>query len=511
MSSTSEVFKHTFAFLEQNIDQNFYCEDFDKKLAAKYYDFMLEHHSEKDLSENRADIRRAFKSYFLLLNQKISLFFNGFHSIIIKDLKKQIYGEFSKQFHTMSQSLSELQTRLDEYKTGEDIYMIGKDDLKCHGCDFENIDDSGLKKELYRQAARNAFELHERDLVFFMNDKLTIKKFTEGSGKKPLERRAGGLPPEELEKLKNIVFEKNIYDEISNAIDDLTRTRLDFTIINNEYFRKNVIPFVQDALYKVTSIYMDEDSDVALKKAFVNYIFREHFGNIHKMFAQRIMDLHTQRDKNVENFLRYYDGNVELLDGKQVQKPEIIDANDQKWNAVSILPIAIQKQKNDQEIEQLIKNTEKAERKVLDFKHRIETIEEENQRIEERKGDINEQIKTIITESKELQDENYELKKKQKKIKSDEKTQSRINELSVEIRKYRKEEDRLRILVRDLNNSIDLNKVKITNINIDVQAQEKLIKDNNIKKESLLELHKPVQEKYELILEAIAKTLMKKY
>ncbi|MGM0624109.1 MAG: hypothetical protein ACQESH_08855 [Campylobacterota bacterium] len=512
MSSTSEVFKDTFSYLEQNIEEDFYCEDFSKSDAIALYDKLLKKHSKRELRENRAEIRKAFKSYFQLLNQKVSLFFQGHHTIIIKDLKKQIYGEFSKQFHTMSKKLEVLEQKLGDFKSSEGIYMIDKESLNDFGCDFDNIEDSALKRELYKQAVKDALHLHERDLVFCMNQKITVKKFVEASQRSPKERRAEGLPTDELERLKNMVFEKNIYDEIESGMYNLMRSKLDFTVINNEFFRKHVIEYVQDELYKVMSIYMDEDSDATLKKAFVNYIFREHFANIHKIFAKHLLELHSKRDKNVENFLRYFDGNIELIDDKQVQKPEIIDANDQKWNAVSILPIVIQKQKNDREIEIINQNNLKAEDKIFSLRHRIETINEENKKLEERKEGINNHIKDIITQSKELQDENTQLKKRKKRMgKDSEELQNKINAVVAEIKKLGREEDRLRVSIRDINNAVDVNKTKILNINVDIQAQEKLINDNKLKKANLLELHQPVKEKYHLIVEAVSKALMHKY
>ncbi len=513
MSSTTDVFKDTFAYLEQNISEDFYCEDFDKSRAKALYDHLFKKYSKHQLKENRSEIRRAIKSYFSLLNQRISIFFQGFHTIIIKDLQKQIFGQYSKQFHNVSKCVHSVNDELEDFETTEGIYMIHRRHLNELGCDFENIEDRALKREMYKQAIKDGLDLGPRDLVFFMNDKITIKKFIQPTEQNFAERRAGGLPPEELERLKNIVFEKNIYDEINKAISNLMDTKLDFTVISNEYFRKNVIAFVQDELYKVTSIYMDEDSDVALKKAFVNYIFREHFKNIHKIFAKHILELHTTRDKNVEMFLKYYDGNIEIINDKQIQKPEIIDENDQKWNAVSMLPIVIQKKKNDREIEMIEEYNDKAQNKITQLQSRIETIQDENAKLEEKKESINNRIKDIITESRQLQEENSALKKKIKKAPKDEKEelQSKLNKIVVQIKKLGKDEDLYRINIRDLNNKIETNNIKTTNINVDVSAQEKLMKDNQIKKQNLLELHKPVEEKYELIVDALAKTLMKKY
>jgi len=41
MSSAIDIFKDTFTFLEQNIDKNFYCEDFQKSHTKKLYDTLL--------------------------------------------------------------------------------------------------------------------------------------------------------------------------------------------------------------------------------------------------------------------------------------------------------------------------------------------------------------------------------------------------------------------------------------------------------------------------------------
>jgi len=510
MSTSTHIFKETFAFLEQHIDESFYCESFDEVLTKTFYKTLSYHFSDEEVFENRAEIRKAFKSYFLLLNQKISLFFRGSETIVVKDLKKQVFKEHSQQFHEKSRLLAPLFAQLERYCVKEGVYMIPKETIIAYGCDYENIEDEGIKKELYRETAKEAFYLDARDLVFFMNEKLTIKKFAS-SQNVPTDRRAYGLPPEELEKLKTMVFEQSILNEIQSGIELLLNNKLNFAVISNEYFRKNAIPLVQNLLYQVASMYMGEDSHLALKNAFVNYIFREHFCAIHELFAQKILELHALREKNAENFLRFFDGNIEVIEGRQVQKPEIIDEKGQKWNAVSILPIAIQKIRCDKENEALQERVEKAQDKHEEASQKLDIFTQESEVVRQKKEVLDEAIKQAMTQGKILQDRNYELKRLRNQGQANEEMQKEIAELAVEIKHYSKEEESLRSSIRETNNALEALRIKTKNLNTEIQSLERYINDHHKKLDNLLQVYAPIMEKHELIIDAIAKTLMAKY
>jgi Sec-independent protein translocase protein TatA len=509
MPATTQAFKETYAFLEQNIPDGFYCENFDETLTRALYKYLSYHFDKEALIQERPNIRKAIKSYFSLYNQHISVLFKGLDAIVIKDLKKNIYGENSEQFHIMSQYLASLIYKIDSFKVNDGVYMIPKDELIKAGCDFENISDEGLKKELYRESAKVAFELDGKDLVFFVNEKLTIKKFI--SSAQGAERRAYGLPTEELEKLKNIIFEKNVQEEIAQAIMLLSKTSVNFSSISNDYFRKNAITLTQDALYRVASIFLNEDAHVALKKAFVNYIFRENFIQIHQYFAQELIELHALRDKNAEQFLRFFDGKIEVIDGRQVQKPDIIDSKNQRWNAVSILPIAIGKIRSDKEILTLKETLQKASTKIAELTSKTGLLDKEFGGLKGQKEEIEEAIYEVIQESKELQERNYNLKKKRNKHPLSTSEQEEMNDLVIEIRKYSKEEDRLRKLGRDTNSALEIIKTKLKNLNTEIQIQERYINEQHKKIDNLTQTYAPINEKYELIINAVAKTLTIKY
>lgn len=509
MSISTQIFKETFAFLEQHIAQDFYCENFDKTLTNKLYKQLNYHFDEDTILKERAQIRKALKSYFTLLNQHISIIFRGMESIIIKDLKKDIFGKYSEQFHQISQKLLNLFGSLEDFEVSGGVYMIPKDKLIESGCDFENINDEALRKELYRETAKVAFELKDRDLVFFMNDKLTIKKFSEPENKQ--ERRAYGLPPGELEKLKNIVFEKNVQEEIANAIKILMNTKLNFALISNNYFRKNAISDIQDALYQVASMYLNEDSHLALKKAFVNYIFRENFTKIHRYFAQNLIELHAHREKGAERFLRFFDGKTELLDGVQVQKPDIYDSNNQRWNAASILSIAISKIRSDREIETIEESLLKATEKTDELRKKVSSVKDEVTNLELKKEQNEKILKEILENSKVLQDRNYSLKLKRNRNSKNPEIQEEINELVIEIKKYSKEEDELRKVSKEIRNNLKIAKTQLSNLSTQMESQDKHIQDQHKKIDNLIETYKPITEKFDLIVDAVTKTLMKRY
>lgn len=243
----------------------------------------------------------------------------------------------------------------------------------------------------------------------------------------------------------------------------------------------------------------------------MNYIFRENFIQIHRYFAQQLIDLHAYRDKNAEQFLRFYDGKIEVIDGRQVQKPDIIDSKNQRWNAVSILPIAIGKIRSDKELLTLEETLNKASLKINELREKKEALEEETAEYQSLKEEIEAAIYEVLQESKKLQDQNYSLKKKRAKGNIDSKIQEDINFLVLEIRKYNKEEERLRKLGRETSNNLEIKKTQLKNLDREIQIQERHTNEQHRKIENLEQTYAPIREKYELVVDAVAKTLMAKY
>lgn len=517
MSLQTEIFKDTYSYLENNLNDGFYCEDFSKNHSKELYSLLSKEYDQEVIIELRFEIRRAFKSYFELLNQKISIFFQGTQLIILKDLQKQIFGEYSKQFHQVTQKLSFLSNEIESYKLSNGLYLITQDKLCEFGGDFADVEDPSLQKELCKKALRTVLDLEPRDIIFSMNKNLAIKKFVDPNSisspeKQQIERRSAGLPKEELEKIKNMIFEKNISDEIQKSMQTLMERKLNFSKINNEYFIKNALILIQDELYQLVSMYISEDEDMPLKKAFANYILRENFKNIYELFAENLLELHAKRDKNVESFLKYYDGNTELKNGRHIIKPEIIDDNSDKWNALSILPITIQKQKNDKEIVLVVEKMKGVEHKMALLSQKIEALEDEAKSLKKEEEELNEKIKLAMIESQELQDKNVLLKNKRKKASkgSLDGLQDQINSIVLEIKMLGRQEEELRSSIREITTAIDANKIKSANLNTEIYTQERLLQQHISKKEQLHKQHQPILEKYQNIIAAVAKVLMPK-
>jgi len=517
MSLQAEIFKDTYSYLENNLQDGFYCEDFSKNHSKELYALLSKKYDQELIIELRFEIRRAFKSYFELLNQKISIFFQGTQLIILKDLQKQIFGEYSKQFHQITQKLSFLSDDIENYKLSNGLYLITKETLNEVGADLEDIDDSFLQKELYKKAIKTVLKLESRDIVFSMNENLAIKKFVDPKSitsprEQNIERRSAGLPKEELERIKNMVFEKNISEEIQKSMQTLMERKLNFSRINNEYFIKNALLFIQEELYKLVSMYISEDEDMPLKKAFANYILRENFKNIYELFAENLLELHAMRDKNVEAFLKYYDGNTELKNERHIIKPEIIDENRDKWNALSILPITIQKQKNDKEMALLVEKMKSVEEKIALLREKIETLGNKEASLTKEEEELNEKMNATISESQKLQDHNVLLKTKRKKASKDssEELQEQINSVVLEIKMLGRQEEELRSAIREIQSSIDATRIKSANVNTEIYTQERLLNQHLGKKEQLRKQHEPTLEKYHIIIVAVAKVLMPK-
>lgn len=75
-----------------------------------------------------------------------------------------------------------------------------------------------------------------------------------------MTQRRSQVPAEELEKLKNMIFEKNVQDEIFQAIAVLTKSDINFSVISNDFFRKKQFhspkkPYIKLHPYSLTKIH----------------------------------------------------------------------------------------------------------------------------------------------------------------------------------------------------------------------------------------------------------------
>ncbi|NLC27858.1 MAG: hypothetical protein GX780_03685, partial [Campylobacteraceae bacterium] len=205
------------------------------------------------------------------------------------------------------------------------------------------------------------------------------------------------------------------------------------------------------------------------------------------------------------------DGNIEIIGGIQVQKPDIYDSNNQRWSAATILPIAISKIRSDREIQTLEESLQRTAKKIEELKEKILIAKEEVTIFQTKKDESDAILKDILEESKILQDRNYSLKIRRNRSSGNPAIQKEINELVVEIRKYSREEDRLRSISKESGNNLEIAKIKVNNLSAEIQSHDRYMKDQYKKIDNLVQTYAPVIEKFNLIVDAVAKTLMTKY
>ncbi|NWF67425.1 MAG: hypothetical protein HXX81_08175 [Campylobacterales bacterium] len=512
----NSIYNLTLAFLEKNIDFKFYCEDFNNIHTKMLYDYLsLNKYTIDDITNQKESIRKAFKTFFQKIEQQIALFFDDSLNIVVKDINKKQFGKHTKTAHLITNQIQDLKSKIDLIEPVNNVILIEDDILK--NIKFDNSLEHKMKKELLKYSLKKGLNLDARDIVFFLNDKVAIKKFMYEciGGKKHtiLERRSNGLPAEELEKIKQKVFEQNIWDQMQKKIKLLMEYELNFTEISNEAFHKNYIKILQQEINSLILKYLDDTEDEIVKKSFSSYLLRENFEKIHYLFAEELLELCTNRNKNAENFIKFYNGDVIVIDGKKIQKPEILDENNQKWNAVNVLPILIQRKKDLKELEKIENDLTTTKKELIDTQEEHAQKLKELEYLKEDKIKIREDIKKVISESKESQDTIYDkktdIKRKNKDITESE--QNEINKISYKIKQLHKSENELTEKEESISKQIDSLYIKIDNLNRDITQLKRKINDEERLKEDIIERYRPIDEKYQIVKKALVRVLSKKF
>lgn len=458
---------------------------------------------------HKEEIRNAILHFYSTKGVKAFVFFRGGTiqtKTRIVDLENNLYvnalaSEFQEIFQTATMS-SDI----------KGVSFIAPDMTKSLLAFLSNIEEVEQKKEIIKSALKKILELGPRDALFFMSDKIMIKKFvgTEKKKEGPVRRSFDHIPQEALEYIETEMRKKGLDDKIQVMLREMFKDELNFRKIDNFYFAKNFIRLLQEKFVKFLSPYLTEESEENVI-AFSNYILRKDFDKLLASMAKELIRLLLEKDSNAEVFIKFYNGDTAFAsNGKRFQKPDIKDDRGGRWNNSTIFQVGLQRKKGLETIKEAKEAIIKTQGAIKKFEADLESSEA---LIEKKKNMLNEvakQYQEYNAGTAKNKEQIHELKTAMTKEKEAEKQQAlqeQISQLSIEVKNNFKHEEENLKQKKKLENEVEKQQISNTILKKDLDAYRKKL-DNNAKKlEELLKNQEPLDEKYNTIVHALAKTL----
>jgi len=392
-------------YLHSNIPTDLFASDFSENYSNELYEILHTFMSHESVLDCKESIQKAFNEFFSPHHYKIDISLDEKIAISIVQKSIKDVANANRVIHNIATELSRRKKELDNCWVQDDVLIFNKSLM-----DAINVYTNGIAelsaRELVKAAVRHQLKLKDRDAVFFLKNRVVVRVFLRLQEKQSIvvNRRYGGLPPEDLKNLELELFEDNIWNFIRPKIDELLGSELDFSKIGNDYFYENYISILQKVFIdRVKKVAPNEDSELVLN--FANYLLRQQHHNIMVEFTKSIFKSVQKGSENAKKFLCFYDGEIALSAiYKPFKKPKFIDAQgvqlcctdiilDLKRNSSIIKRIEeieaslLKKQelfsKNGDEFDALNQELNKLKQKSLSLNERVEYLKRNSQTSED--------------------------------------------------------------------------------------------------------------------------------
>jgi hypothetical protein len=297
------------------------------------------------LNQNKGAIKQAIIDHFAETDQVIMLSVYKDHITVKKEFIDETRDEqYDRSLHACTIRLLAILSDPDTFRSSGILWIIPSEIRQELYTFYQtgHVDEEGIKHEL-RLRIEQLFGLDEHEIVLFLRQRIYIRKSVAiPNDRQSKERRFAGRSPEVMQEHCKEHFPDGAWADIEEILPDTMQDRLDLTAISNRRFIKTFVPVFRAmveivVLEKLGTLQKDD------LLAFSGYILRNHFDAILRYVAIDLLGHIESRDKNAENFIKYYNGEIVIDDeGNKIVHHAILDSEGQKWNYSSILSILIQ-------------------------------------------------------------------------------------------------------------------------------------------------------------------------
>lgn len=333
------------ALLDEMLPQEIYAHDF----TDEHYRTLLRQldvdHSEKLFINKKAAIRKGIIEYFSRTFQTIELELTPHTFSLKKRIANPSMGEdFDRALHRAGIKIIDIYRRKGEFLPLPYLLSIPETIREEILGYFTSI---GVPIETIRSTIREQFstifKLDDKDILLFLRGRISVRYFTlpkqllEGA-----DKRFAGESIEDMEALYEHYFPNGAWKEIEPILREVIDEKLNFSLIDNATFTRTFVPVFR-SMVEILLLEIVNPGDRQKIEGFTGYVLRQNFHPILLYTAKVLLESVENRDKNAEQFIKYFTEEV-IIDaaGNKIQKYPIMDSKQQKWHYTAILSIMMQ-------------------------------------------------------------------------------------------------------------------------------------------------------------------------
>lgn len=315
----------------------------------------------------------------------------------------------------------------------------------------ENLHDTNQAFKLVKDSLSEVLNLQERDVVLTSNGEIYVKKFVCKIQKE--EERIKSL--ENTISLDDVFKKIGINETVKKTVEELTTTTFNFTTTHPSAFSEKYL----SAFMKMVSTLLIEDGiDTETATVTAKKLFREEAHLILTLTAKKLLERVSEKDKEAEHFLMWFDGATEVDDKGRFQRPFLADANQNRFPPTVIKGDVILYRSQMVRLKEARKVKEATDTNIAEQIEKIEKLQEEFSNIKSLIDIKNQEILSLKKEDKFLQ-----IQFDDKLITQEEYTKARkaidlINKVKGfenAIIEFKKDEEKLNIYIKEARRVLD--------------------------------------------------------
>ncbi|KFN40759.1 MAG: hypothetical protein JU82_01200 [Sulfuricurvum sp. MLSB] len=486
------------ALLDTMLPRDLYAHDFTDEHYRQLLKKLSLDHSEELFNDKKSAIRRGIIEHFARTFQQIDIELT-MHTFILKKqyADPSLPESFDRMVHRSNLAIIDIFRRKSEFLPVPYLLSVPEEIRTNIMQGFTDMNvPIDTARSVIRQQFSTVFDLYERDILFFLRGRISIRYFTppkklaEGE-----DKRFAGESVEEMEALYQTYFPKGAWEDIESILDEVISEKLNFSIIDNATFTRTFIPVFR-SMIEILLLEVVAPEHRGKIEGFTGFVLRQHFHPILLHTAKILLEHVENRDKNAEHFIKYFSEEV-VIDaaGKKIQKYAIIDSKQQRWNYTSILSIMMQYKQAKLKVAAQKEAINAAQERINECEAEI-TVERNARyaimdRIAELESIIADSDTRIMYLKKKLTSEDTMT------LKSD---IARLNTQQQDFQKRKKNE----------NTQLELANGKISNKTNELTRRQKKLADEKKSLQAILEQTATLRETYEMLTEALSLVLAKR-
>jgi len=387
-SFSLKITQETSSHLDEHLDPFFYANDFCEERSSALFKHLSSLFSEERVLEHTPAIKKGMQKHFEKKYQKTEVTIET-NIVFIKNIPKSVdmHPSLNRALCMLDNKVFHLLENMQEYGTNSSLKQFSKENLSQLLDCFKTGEVDVCDVRVYiRDAIKNFFKLHQRDMVFFFTQKMYIRHFMDK--KKLEEKRFNSFEPEKLEEMIKKSFPDDFSETIMQMVPEFENSSLNFSRMDNAKFHKSLIDncrgFVDVLMLPYIEAY-DEGSVLALN----GYILRNSFDKILAAMANILLKKVLLRDKNADRFLKYYNGDTIMeQNGENIQKRGIVDEHNNKWNYSAIFSIITQHKQAGNRLQSYKEDIKEKEELYLQANNKIKLLENKYDEGNKEKDDL---------------------------------------------------------------------------------------------------------------------------